>query len=288
MDKILITGATGNIGTKLVDALLAKKADLRVGVRTPAKASHLLDKQVEVVELDFMKPGTFAEAFSGVGSAFLLLPFVEDFTTPAKQALEAAKAAGVKFVVKLSAIGADPEAPLHASEQHGLSDQATRESGMDWCILQPSFFMDNFVNFAGMGIKSSGQFYGASGVGRSAYVSSGDIARAAAAIFATAADHRGQTYVLTGPESLTDSEVAGKISEVTGKPASFVNVPPDQLSAAMVQNGMPQWMADDLAGLEGVKAGGWAAQVSRDYCAITGRPAERLADFLAAHKDAFV
>ena len=187
MTEILVTGATGTVGSAVVDALLARDAKVRVGVRTPAKAEAVAAQGARVVKLDYDAPETLEAAFAGVERAFLLVPFVEDFDALVPRVLSVAKAAGVQHVVKMSAAGADAEAPMALARKHGLADGAVAQSGMGYTILKPTFFQDNLVKFQGQAIAGQGAFYGASAGAKVAYVSSADIARTAATILEKAA-----------------------------------------------------------------------------------------------------
>lgn len=283
MSTILITGATGTIGKQVAQSLLSKGANVRVGLRDPAKGAELAEAGATVVPFDFEKPETFAPAFEGVERVFLLSPFVENFVELVEQAARAATDAGVKFIARLSALGADPNSPEGLSGQHGRAEEAIKASGADWAVLRPTFFQDNVLNYQAPTL-AQGSFYGASHAGKTSYVSSRDVAEVAAAILLTPQSHAGKTYTLTGPKALSDEELAGLLSRVSGRSIAYVDLPDAQLLQGQVDAGSPRWRAEHLVALEGVKAAGWAASTSPDVQAVLGRAPEGYADFLGRNQ----
>jgi uncharacterized protein YbjT (DUF2867 family) len=281
MSRLLILGATGNIGGQVARQLLDAGATVRVAVRSPDKAAALADGGAEVVRFDYDAPDTWAAALDGVDGVFVVAPFVPDFARPVRAFLQAAVDAGVSHVVKLSASGVSDDAPFALGRQHAAADAAVAASGLRHTILRPTFFMDNTLNFHGHTIRADGAFYGASAGGSVAYVSSADIAAVAAAALTNPSAHDGQTYEITGAEALTDAAVATLVGEQLGKPVSYVDLPPEQLAAGMTSAGSPEWMVEALVALEGVKAQGWAQAVSPVIPDVLGRPPETFAAFLA-------
>jgi uncharacterized protein YbjT (DUF2867 family) len=285
MSKILVTGATGTIGKEVVRALRAKNLAVRAGARTPAKLEALEKLGAEVVSLDFENPASVKAAFQGVDRLFLLTPFVEHPIAMVEAALAAAKAAGVRFVLRMSASGADPNAPAPLPREHGLSEKLVKESGLSWAIIQPNFFMDNFLNYSADSIKGQNAVYGASGTGKVTYVSSADVGAVAAEILANPEKHASKTYAITGGEAVTDAEAAATISEVLGREIKFVGMSGDDYGAALRSFQLPGWMVDALVFLEaGVKANGWAAQTATTVKDLTGREPERLRSFIERNK----
>ena len=284
MTRILVTGATGTNGRQIAARLLQGGFEVRAGVRRPDQASDLKARGAELVEFDYDRPETVTAAFQGVERAFLLTPFAEHFEEYVRLAVDAARAAGVTFLVRLSALGANPNSPMRLSAQHGRADRLVMESGIPACVLMPSFFMDNLVNFHGMSIKAMHTWYGASGSGRVSAVSSADISEVAAAILADPNGHAGQRYVLTGPEAISDADLAGRLSQALGRTVAYADLAPDQLKAGAMAQGTPEWQADDLVALEKVKAAGWAAAVSPAVERILGRPAEVWDAFLERNR----
>ncbi|MCB9642464.1 MAG: SDR family oxidoreductase [Myxococcales bacterium] len=283
MSKILVTGATGTIGGAVLEALLVAGAEVRVGVRNTDKAVALRDRGAETVTFDYDRPETLEEAMRGASTLFLLTPLAEDPVPYARLALQAAKQAGIQHVVRLSVVGADANG-IGPGRHHGVCDELIKESGLGWTLLAPTFFQDNVLNYTGGSIQRDNAFYGAAGDGKISYVSARDIGEVGAKVLMAPQDHAGQTYVLTGPEALSENEVAQILSGIVGRDIHYVNLSPEQYAGGMRSNGLPEWLIKDLLDLEQIKANGWAEAVAHDVEKVLGRPALRMKDYLATQK----
>lgn len=284
MAKIVITGATGTIGQEVAKALLAKKADVRVLVRDPNKAGDLKALGAEVVAGDLDNPASLEEALRGAASLFLLTGFIENCVPQVKNAVEAANKAGVQFILRMSAAGADPSSPAALARHHGESEELVKASGLRWAVIRPGFFMDNLLNYTGGSLQRDGAFYGAAKDGKTAYISSRDVGESAAAILSNPDKHAGAVYTLTGGEALSESDVASLVGQVSGREIKYVDLSSDDLRKGVLSSGAPDWVADALAGLEGVKANGWASGTTNVVEELTGRPPETFRAFLERNK----
>lgn len=284
MAKIVITGATGTIGREIVRALLAAKEDVRVVVHEPGGGADLQKLGAEVVVGDLDDQASLERAFKGGERLFLLTGFIENCVSEVKNAVEAAKASGLRFILRSSAAGADPSSPFLLPRHHGESEELVKNSGLGWAIIRPNFFMDNLLNYSGASIKATSMYYGAANEGKTAYVSARDIGESAAAILRDPEKHAGKTYVLTGGEAITEADVARLASEAAGREIKYINLKPEELRGGAVASGAPEWMADALVGLEYVKANGWAATPSGAVQDLTGHPPETFKAFLERNK----
>ena len=282
--KIVVFGANGNIGSQVVSALIDRNVAVRAVVRSEEKGAALKAAGAELAVADVSQPNTLAAALEGAQRVFLLMAFVPDQVTPVTNVVEAAKAAGVETIVKLSAFGADPSAPLAIAQQHGKADQIVEKSGLGYTILRPTFFQDNLLNFHAHTIQEQGVFYGASHGGAAPHVSSRDIAEVGAAILTAPERHDGKTYVLTGPQALTDAQVANIASKALERKVEYVDIPGEKMAESMRSQGAPDWMVESLVGLENVKAQGWAEEVTPVVSDILGRPGETYESFLMRHR----
>jgi len=280
MAKVLVTGATGTIGGATVRALQQAGVPLRMALRDVSRGQALAGADDELVAFDFADPAGMQAAFVGIDAFLLVTPLVEDPTPLSAAALEAARAAGVGHVVRLSAAGADEQGPVALVRHHGVGERQVRESGLGWTILRPTFFMDNLITYQGDAIRNTGAFYGAAGDGRTAYVSSDDIGAVAATILRSPESHREQTYALTGGEALTDPEVAAQLSDTLGREIHYVDLGEEGHRQALVDAQMPPFVVEAISFLEGVKRHGWAAQISPAVEAVLERAPETLQGFL--------
>jgi len=274
---ILVTGATGTIGSEVVKALAAKPGvTVRVGVRSAAKAEKLLAANVVPVDFDYDRPETIAAAVQGADRVFLLTPFTENQVALAKALIDAAKAAGVKHLVKLSAIGADIEPGIQLGRWHREIEKLVEASGISYTVLRPASFMDNYINFSPPG--PDGNIYLPLGTGAVSYIDARDIAAVAAAVL-TEEGHYGKAYDLTGPEALTMAEVAKAIGEASGRDVHYVDVPEEAAKKAMLDMQMPAWMVDAMMELHGICKAGYAGGISPLVEKLTGQKPRSFAQF---------
>jgi uncharacterized protein YbjT (DUF2867 family) len=254
---IVVTGATGQIGSEVVRQLAEKGEKVHPLIRDPKKAAALSHPNVMFVMGDLTDPKSLDAAFKGAQKLFLLTSAAPNQVELQHNAIEAAKRAGIQHVVKLSAMGANKDAQVNLGRWHYQTEEELKKSGMKWTILQPHFFMQNVAMMAGS-IKGQGAIYAPVKDGKLAMVDLRDIAAVAVAAL-TEPGHEGQTYVITGGEALSFQDVARQISEATGKPVKYVDIPPEDARKAMLGMGMPSWAVDDMVGMYGFFAAGYGA-----------------------------
>lgn len=254
---IVVTGATGQIGGEVVRQLAEKGEKVRALIRAPKKAAHLNHPNVMFVMGDFSDPKSLDEAFKGAKKLFLLTNGDPKQVELQHNAIEAAKRAGVEHVVKLSAMGAQKDSPVNLGRWHYQTEEELKQSGLKWTMLQPHYFIQNVGMLAGS-IKSQGAIYVPAKEGKIAMVDVRDIAAVAVAAL-TEPGHEGQTYVITGGEAISFQDVARQLTETTGKPVKYVDVPQEDARKAMREMGMPEWMVNDLVALYGFFAAGHGA-----------------------------
>jgi uncharacterized protein YbjT (DUF2867 family) len=254
---IVVTGATGQIGSEVVRQLAEKGEKVRPLIRDPKKAAPLSHPNVMFVMGDFSDPKSLDEAFKGAEKLFLLTNADPNQVQLQRNAIEAAKRAGIKHVVKMSALGASKDAQVSLGRWHYETEEELKKSGMKWTILQPHFFMQNLAMMAGS-IKGQGAIYAPLKDGKIAMVDVRDIATVAVAAL-TEPGHEGQTYIVTGGEALSYHDVAKQIGEATGKQVKYVDIPQEDARKAMLGAGMPEWFVNDMVGLYGAFAAGHGA-----------------------------
>lgn len=278
---ILVTGATGTIGSQVVAALKGRDdVKVRAAVRSAAKAAGLTGGNVTPVDFEYDKPEQMKKAVEGVDRLFLVTPFAQNQVELATGLINAAKAAGVKHIVKLSALGADSEPGIQLGRWHRAVEKAIEGSGLAWTFLRPNNFMENFLNYYPP--DASGNIYLPWGQGACSWVAGSDIAAVAAAAL-TGSGHEGKAYEPTGPEALTIGQAAAVIGEVSGRKISYVDVPEAAAHKAMSDMGMPKWMVDAMMELHAVDKAGYAAKVTGDVQRVTGRAPLRFAQFAQQH-----
>lgn len=216
MAQYLVTGATGDVGSKVVDLLIQRGDRPRVFVRDAAKARARFGARVEVFVGDLADPESLTAALEGVDEFFLVNSGPQ---IPARDeaAAKAARATGVRHLVKLSSM--DVQQGLAIGAWHERGEAAVRASGVPVTFVQPTGFMSNLLAWA-PSIKAEGVVRASTGDGRRAFIHSNDIAAVAVKALTTRA-HDGQSLPITGPEALTFGEVTAKIGAAIGKPLRF-------------------------------------------------------------------
>lgn len=280
---VLITGATGTVSTALMNALAGTGVRLRALVRDESRAPQ--GAEIRVGDLD--DPKTLPPAFEGVQDLWLLTPNSPRAPENSMNALWAACRAGVERVVRLSVIGAAPDAPNRSGRLHALSDQELEHSGLRWTVLRPHWFMQNLLNEAD-DIAATGTFSLNMDTARVGMIDVHDIAACAARVLLDAPDrHHGRTYTLTGPRSLTFDEVAAELSRAWGRPITYLPVSDEAKRKALLGHGMPAWVADMLEEYAQAYATGWGDLTTDTVAALLGRPPRDVADFARDHAGAF-
>ncbi|HKO48734.1 MAG TPA: SDR family oxidoreductase [Polyangiaceae bacterium] len=278
---ILVTGATGAVSSQLIQTLRASQGEqrLRALVRSEQKAAPLVASGVDVTIADLDEPESLPRAFEGVDDLWLLTPPGPRAPENNMNAMWAARNAGVKRVVRMSAIGAAHDAPTRNGRLHALSDQELQASGLRWTILRPHFFMQNLLAFA-PGVAADGNFYLNTAHGRLGMVDTRDVAAVAAAILLDDSKrHDGQIYTPTGPQSLDLTEVAEGLARVLDRPLRFVSVPDEAVRAGSIQAGLTPWLAGMMVEYGRAYAANWGNFTTTHVKDTTGRQPRSLADF---------
>jgi uncharacterized protein YbjT (DUF2867 family) len=268
---ILVTGATGLNGGELVRRLWAKGVPVRALVRSRAKAEGLSRlPMVQVVEGDMARPDTLAEPLRGIERALLISSSDPTMLDVQSNFIDAAKKAGVRHVVKFSGIMPDIDSPFRFARMHGEIERRLERSGMDFTHLRPGEFMHAYFRQVPT-ILARGALFLPMEEARIASVDIGDIAEVASVVLTTSG-HEGKIYPLTGPEALTMTEVAERLSRATGKTIRYVNVAPEEVRKAQLAAGMHPYLVDALAELFAERRKGKEGQVFPTVQNILGRP----------------
>jgi len=276
---ILVTGATGTVGSEVVRQLAAAGEQPRAFVRDPTKARARLGKRVELVVGDLDRPETLTAALAGVERVFLVTTQSTQQPDWERSVVHAAVRADIGHLVKLSVFRADEQSPLQVARQHWQAEQALEESGLAATILRPVFFMQNLFTMIRAGAIAT-----AVGEGRVAMVDARDIAAVAVAAL-TSHEYAGKTYTLTGPEALSFDDAASTLSQQTGTKISHVRVSPDAVRTTLQAAGVAAWFADDMTKLHSMLADGYEDVVTDDARIMTGNPPRTLAQFGADFAD---
>ncbi len=276
---IAITAARGNIGRHLAQMLAAAGAPARLLVRDQDTASAATGGGIqEVVAADLDHPGTLDAALVGVTQLFLVSPGPD---TPAQDAaaIAAAERAGVRHIVLLSSLGVELGG-VGGGRAHAPGEATLTASSMDWTILRPNEFMTNTRGWLPE-IAARGTISVPTGRGTVGYIDPADIAAIAFAAL-TASGQAGRIYRLTGPETLSTTEVATRIGAALGKEVQHVDVPDATFRANAHDAHMPEAMIALLSEYYGAVKEGRMAVLTPDVEQVTGRRPNAFADWVRA------
>jgi NAD(P)H dehydrogenase (quinone) len=283
--SIVITGASGQLGRLTAELVLDRvpASEVILTTRHPEALSDLAERGAKVRPADFNRPETLAEAFAG-GERLLLIS-TDDLGRRVAQhraTIEAAREAGVRHVAYTSYLNPVAENPAVITPSHRETENALRESGLAWTMLRNSFYAEYQVP-AGAQAIATGRLFHNNGDGRIAYVKREDCAAAAAAVLTTD-DHEDQAYHITGPEALSQGDVAALLSELSGRPVEAVAVDDEALIQGLTAAGMPESAAREVASYGRAIREDFLGEASRAVENLTGRPPRSLREVFEAHR----
>ncbi|MEJ2218536.1 MAG: NAD(P)H-binding protein [Gemmatimonadota bacterium] len=284
-EKILVTGATGKVGSVLVRRLRDAGREVKAGTRRPERAQELLGPGVEIVELDFERTETYDAAVQWADRVFLAPPpFDPRADAMLVPFLDWAVQSGSRHLVLLSAMGIEAveHVALHRVEQR------IQETGVAYTFLRPNWFMQNFASgLVADAIRERGAFELAAGAGRVSFVDVDDVADAAAVVLANDA-HLGRAYTLTGAESLGFDDAARVLASAVGREVRYLPVSPDAMRTALQQAGWGDAHAGVYLELLASIARDERAAVSGDLTTLLGRPPRTLEAFAGDNREAWI
>ena len=275
---ILVTGATGNVGSAAV-RLLAGRHPVRALVRDP---SRVPGRNVEIVTGDFDRPDTLDAAMGGVDTVLLVSPAV-----PAQEiaVIDSAVRQGVSHIVKVTS-KASADSPVDRRRGQAQIEAHLETTGLAYTLLRSNAYMQNLLALAPM-IRQTGGFVMSAGDGQVGMIDARDVAVVAAAVAAAPKEHAGQTYWLTGPSLISYADVARELSAALGHAVGYRRISPAEHRAAMIAAGVPESVATSNAQAFGLIAEGDAAWLSDDVKSITGTPPRPLRSFITDHITSF-
>lgn len=280
---LLVTGASGHLGRRVIELLLEKEAGTIIAAtRTPEKLADFSARGVLARYADFNDPASLSTAFAGVDR--LLLISTDALGQPGlrlqqhRAAIQAAAAAGVSHIVYTSLVGPGPESPVLFAPDHYGTEAALAESSLNWTVLRNNIYAEVLLGSLGQAIQV-GQLFSAAAQGKTAYVTREDCARAAAAALASSFD--GQRILdITGPQALSQADLADLATQIAGKPVAYVPLELEQLIQGMVGAGLPRPVAEAYASIDTAIAQGQFDVISNAVEELTGSKPVSVIEFL--------
>ncbi|HEY5847441.1 MAG TPA: NmrA family NAD(P)-binding protein [Microlunatus sp.] len=285
MSRVLVTGATGSVGAHVTTLLRERGTPVCALVRDAHRATEILGEGVQLAVGDFEDAGSIRAALTAVDTLFLACGNVADQVEYECRAIDEAARAGVRRIVKLSALGADIGAPVAFWHGHGLIEQHLRASGVPAVMLRPTFSMGNLLGAADQ-VRHLGALFAPAAAARIAMIHPADVA-AVAIVALSDADHEGSTYVLTGPEAITYAQVAADLSAATGQPVGYVDIPTEAAVSGLVQAGVPPFAAAEIVKVYETLRDGGQSQTTRTVEAVSGQPARSFSEYARDHAPDF-
>jgi NAD(P)H dehydrogenase (quinone) len=283
--SIVITGASGQLGRLTAELVLDRMpaSEVILTTRRPEALSDLAERGARVRQADFDRPETLAETFAG-GEKLLLIS-ADDLGRRAAQhraAIQAAREAGERHVAYTSYLNPVEDNPAVITPSHRDTEKALRESGLAWSALRHAFYAEYQVPSGAQAI-ATGQLVHNSGDGRIAYVSREDCAAVAAAVLITEG-HEDKAYDITGPEPLSQGDVAALLSEVSGRPVEAVAVDDEAFIQGLSASGIPEPAAREIASYGRAIRDGYLREASDAVENLTGRPPRSLREVFEAYR----
>lgn len=281
---ILVTCSRGTVGSQVVKQLTASGRQVKAGVHAaPTEAGT--SASVQEVHCDFSKPISVRRALEGVQAVMLITPVCPESADYAMAFIDEAKQAGVRQIVRLSGAIAADESGAALGRWHRAAEDHLVTSGIDYSILRPTLFMQNFATYYRP--DSLGYLYVACGAGRANYVDARDVAESAVRII-EGGQSTNMRQLLTGPAPLSSGEVAAALSASAGRKIASAQITPRQAALAMRLMGMPQWAVAAFKEIhELMWAGFYASSPSDAMARLLEGPPRSIQKFAADYSDAF-
>ncbi len=280
MTKILVTGASGQLGQRVIDHLIARgaAADVIALVRTDAQAEGFAAKSIATRKGDYEDVASLKAAFEGVEKLLLISsPAVGQRAAQHQNVIDAAKAAGVGFIAYTSLLKA-ANSPLGLAAEHKVTEEALAASGLPHAVLRNGWYSENIAGTAPKAVQM-GQHFGAAGEGKFSTATRNDYAEAAAVVLTTEG-HAGKTYELAGDTGFTLGEYAALVGATTGAAIGYTNLDEDSYKQALIKAGLPDGFAALLADSDTGASNGYLFEDGGDLSKLIGRPTTPMADTL--------
>ncbi|GDB79322.1 NAD(P)H:quinone oxidoreductase [Escherichia coli] len=275
---IAITGATGQLGHYVIESLMktVPASQIVAIVRNPAKAQALTAQGITVRQADYGDEAALTSALQGVEKLLLISSSEVGQRAPQhRNVINAAKAAGVKFIAYTSLLHAD-KSPLGLADEHIETEKMLADSGIVYTLLRNGWYTENYLASAPAALEH-GVFFGAAGDGKIASATRADYAAAAARVISEAG-HEGKVYELAGDSAWTLTQLAAELTKQSGKQVTYQNLSETDFAAALKSVGLPDGLADMLADSDVGASKGGLFDDSKTLSKLIGRPTTTLAE----------
>jgi uncharacterized protein YbjT (DUF2867 family) len=284
---ITVTGSTGTIGSELVRLLSQAGVATRAIARSVAQARAL--PHVTSVAADLRDLQTLDAALLGTERLFLLTGNDPGFAPVQIGVVGAAARAGVRHLVKLSALGASDHSKSGIARAHWEVEQAIQRSAIPWTMLRPHAFMQNWLGEVAETVRAERVIYSPIGEGRVPFIDTRDIAAVAAKVLLDPRDYSGKKFVLTGGAAVGYADVAEVLSRLMGKTVTYRAITMEEARARLAGKGVPAELIDATLAIAAYQRdGGPTALVSPTVERLLGRPPLTIEEFVRDHLASFM
>jgi uncharacterized protein YbjT (DUF2867 family) len=279
-ETILLTDPTGTVGNAVIKRLASLGQNIiRVAVDTKYKVSKVKHAD-EIAIIDNTKPESIADALNDVDRLFLRIPPTVDMVPVSSNFIKEAKKNGVKFIVKLSAMGANVEPGYLSGRSHRVVEKIIEESEIPFAFLRPNSYMQNFTTRSGQTVKNQGVISLPAGNAKISFVDARDVAAVTAEVLTgNGSNHVNKVYDITGPEALSHDHVAKILSKETGRPISYVNIPEEGLRDRLKNMGIGDWFIDNALELYDMYRSGHRSRKTTVIEQMTGQKPTSFSQF---------
>ncbi|NVO12312.1 MAG: NmrA family NAD(P)-binding protein [Bacteroidales bacterium] len=285
MEKVIVLGATGNIGTAVIKNLQNKNVLVFAGIRSEKKFSKVSELAATPILVDFANQESLNQALKGKDRVFLVTPLMQNPEAVTQMVINASKLNNVKHLVRSTASGADSKGKIQMARWAGASEDLVKASDLNYTIVRPYTFLQNFINFHSQTIKQYNGFYLPTGDAKLSMLDINDLGELVA-IALTSNLHFGKTYELSG-QTYTNEILAKTLSDVLGRKISYIDVEEEIARKSILDNQMPLWMIDAMMELYYITKQGWTAGYSDDFKNITGKEYTSAKTFFEQNISAF-
>jgi len=276
----LVTCAAGTVGRKVVSLLEDKKHDVRAGVHRKEHVPPIDASCAQAVRLDFLNPRSIEAAVNGVDQVCLITPHTNRQFEWASLLIDKAKEAGVQRIVRLSGLAAAMGPDVQVGRWMKMVEHYLADSGLEWTIIRPSPFMQNFLNLYP---RQGGQYWLPVGNGRICHIDVDDVAAVLAKVL-TEEGHNHKTYTITGNQALSMTESTGLLAQAGHTDAAYHPIPEKHAREILQQAGKPEWLIDVLMQLFAAFESGAASLAVDTVEKMLGRPPLSFERFAAGRK----
>jgi NAD(P)H dehydrogenase (quinone) len=284
--SVVVTGASGHLGRLVAEELLERTSPSEVVLvtRHPEAIADLASRGADVRHGDFDDPASLIGAFAGGERLLLISTLAVGRRVPQhRAAIEAASAAGIRRQVSTSVPKPVADHPVgQIATEHGETEAILHDSGLEWTVLRNATYAELQVPPGALAV-AGGKLYTNAGGGRLVPVSRRDCARVAASVMTTEG-HAGKTYDVTGPEALSQEDLVGVLSDVSGRSIELIPVGDRMLSWGLTRNGAPKPIARAIVAFGKAVREGYYDIVGDAVTMLTGSPPRSLRDVLIAHR----